>query len=223
MERVKFRKLVCSILHALTEVEYEGLEHLPESGGFIVATNHISQMDTVVLLCNPRRPDITALVGDSYKKYPFFSWIVNSAGAIWIDRKQADFTALKLAGEAIKAGKPLGIAPEGTRSKMVGLLEGKQGTALIALKYNAPIVPVGISGTYRSVYKAFTLQRPRLKARFGPPMYPAVNADETKSQAVARMTEEMMLRIAALLPEDLRGFYRDHPGLPEVIARTTSA
>lgn len=223
MERQQFRKLVCAIVHALTRTEYSGLEHLPEAGGIIVATNHISQMDTAVLLCNPRRPDITALIGDSYRKYPFFNWVVESAGAIWLDRKNADFTAVKLAGEALQAGKALGIAPEGTRSKVVGLLEGKQGTALIALKYNVPIVPVGISGTYKSVYRAFTLRQPRIQVRFGPPLMPAVLPDETKSQAVARLTEDMMLRLAALLPEELRGFYRDHPGLANAIALTEAA
>ena len=108
----------------------------------IIATNHLSLVDTPVLFDNPRRPDITALVTTKYMKYPFVKWFINSGEGIWIDRDTADFGAFRKAVEALKRGWAVGISPEGTRSHDGQLQEGKPGAVLLALRSNVPIVPV---------------------------------------------------------------------------------
>jgi len=131
MKRETLRSILSAVVNRVVDLEYCGTENLPREGGFIVATNHMSQADSLLLFLNPVRDDITALVADKYKKYPFFKWLLDSAGVVWLDRGQADFAAFRLAAGEIKAGKALGIAPEGTRSRTGQLLEGKPGTALL--------------------------------------------------------------------------------------------
>lgn len=98
-------------------VEYIHPEYIPASGGCIIATNHLSRLDIPILFVAPGRMDITALAADKYKHYPIFNWMLNTAKAVWIDRENADFGAMRAAVEYLKRGVALGIAPEGTRQQ----------------------------------------------------------------------------------------------------------
>ncbi len=217
MKRETLQAFFKAVLTKLAKVEYCGTEYLPPEGGLIVATNHVSRMDSLYLLINPARTDITALVADKYKKYPVFNWVLDTAGAIWLDRDKADFTAFRMAAEVLKAGVALGIAPEGTRSQTAQLQEGKPGTVLLGLKSGVPIVPVGIAGTESFFKKLLTLRRPKIILTFGPaftlPPLDRANRDESLKQ----MTDEIMCRIAVLLPPAYWGFYKDHPRLKQLL------
>jgi len=203
-------------MRSITDTEFFGLENIPAEGGVIIALNHLSYIDIPVLFVNPRRSDITALITTKYKTHAFIRWFSETAEGIWIDRDVADFTAIRKASQALAQGKALGISPEGTRSQNHELAEGKQGTALLALKSNVPIVPVGIQGTEFAIDKFKHFKKPHMIARFGQtftlaPIDDAVNRAET----LQCYTEEIMCRIAVLLPEKYRGFYKDHPRLQE--------
>lgn len=213
MKRETLRKIVLFLLHTLSKVEFSGTEHLPVEGPVIVATNHMSRVDTLLLFINPVRTDITALVADKYLKYPLFSTILKIGGVIWLDRSQADFGALRKAREVLKEGVALGIAPEGTRSTTGKLQEGKPGTAMLAATTQTPVVPVGIAGTDTYFRDLLRLRRPRVALRFGPPMTLAPLERSTRDAQLKQYTEDLMLAIAGLLPERHRGFYRDHPRL----------
>ncbi len=216
MDRQKLQKVFDFLIHALTRPEFHGVEHVPPEGGIILATNHMSRMDTLLLFINPARKDVTALVADKYQKYPLFAWILRTGGIIWLDRENADFGALRAAVEVLKKGIALGIAPEGTRSRTGQLLEGKPGTALVALRAGVPIVPTAIAGTENVFPRIFTLQRPRISVTFGKPfVLPPLDRDRREEQ-MKRYTEEIMCRIAALLPEKYHGFYRGHPRIREI-------
>jgi 1-acyl-sn-glycerol-3-phosphate acyltransferase len=203
-------------------VTFNGLEHLPRDGGLIIATNHMSRMDTLHLFINPERTDITALVADKYKKYPIFNWVLDTGKVIWLDRTQADFTAFRVAADVLKSGLPLGIAPEGTRSTTGQLLEGKPGAVLLAQKAGVPIVPVGIAGTETYFKDLLRLRRPKITVTFGPaftlPPIDRSNRDEWLHQ----QADEIMARIAVLLPPKYRGFYKDHPRVAELLAEMQS-
>jgi len=217
MKRETLRNIFIFLIKLLTDTEYIGLENLPTQGGIILATNHLSQIDSPVLLSVPNRTDITALVADKYKPYLFFNFIVTTVGAIWIDRSKADFTAFRLALEQIKAGKALGIAPEGTRSATGKLSQGKPGSILLAIKADVPIVPVAITGTENAFSQLLHFQRPHLRVRFGKAFHlPSIDR-ENRDEQMQRATDEMMCRIAALLPENYRGVYENHPRLKELL------
>ncbi len=208
------------LVRSLMRVEYFGSEHIPPTGGCIIATNHLSRLDIPILFVAPGRMDLTALAADKYKYYPFFRWILNVAKVIWIDRENADFGAVRASVEYLQRGVALGIAPEGTRSRGE-LIEGKAGTALIAEKAGVPIVPVGIAGSESAVRKMLRLQRARVTVRFGPSFkLKAIDRDD-RAGWLQRSTDEIMCRIAALLPPAYRGVYAYHPRLLELVASTS--
>lgn len=216
MKRETLQNLVRFILNRYTQLEFSGTQHIPREGGVILATNHLSQVDTPVLFINPVRPEITALVADKYQKYPFFRWFAVTAGGIWIDREKADFTAFRTAAEVLAQGRALGIAPEGTRSKGQ-LLEGKAGTILLAMKTGVPVIPVAIHGSENTFALWKRLRKPRIMCRFGAPLtFTPLDRAERES-GLERYTTEMMCRIAAMLPNQYRGYYAHHPRLQEIL------
>jgi len=216
MTRQTLQKIINRLIRMFSRPTFLGTEYLPLEGGLIVATNHLSRLDTLLLFINPARGDITALVADKYQNYPLFKWILNTGGIIWLDRENADFGAIRAAVAALKQGAALGIAPEGTRSIGAELLEGKPGTVLVALKAGVPIVPVGITGTENVFRRMFTLQFPKITVKFGPAfILPPLDRDRRDEQMKA-YTDEIMCRIAALLPDRYHGFYKNHPRLNEL-------
>ena len=217
MKKATLSKIVRFLLHTITHSEYVGLENIPKQGGVIFALNHLSQVDTPLLMVQPVRPDITALVTDKYQKFWFMRWFITTAEGIWIDRDRADFGAFRSGIEVLKAGHPLGIAPEGTRSQDIGLLPGKPGTTLIAVKSGAPIVPIAITGTENAFQQLGRLRRPHLTARFGKPFHLPPLDRENRDEAMQRMSDEIMCRIAVMLPESYRGVYKNHPRLLELL------
>ncbi|MDK2982414.1 MAG: 1-acyl-sn-glycerol-3-phosphate acyltransferase [Chloroflexota bacterium] len=209
MKRDNLQRLVRFLIKHLTHTQFFDVENIPTSGGVIIATNHLNYMDTPVLFANPRRPDITALITTKYEKNLFMRWFAQSAQAIWIDRDVADFTAIRKASKVLGEGWALGIAPEGTRSKTAQLQEGKPGTIMLAAKAKVPIVPVGIAGTEHSIKDIFHFKRPKITVRFGPAFtIPEFNPGD-RSAELKHWTDEMMRRIAVLLPEQYRGVYAD--------------
>jgi 1-acyl-sn-glycerol-3-phosphate acyltransferase len=209
MKRNNLQRIVRFLIKKLTKTEFLNLENIPAVGGVIIAINHLNYMDTPVLFANPRRPDITALITTKYKKNLFMKWFTKSAEGIWINRDIADFTAIRNASKVLAEGFALGIAPEGTRSKTAQLQEGKPGTVMLAAKAKVPIVPVGITGTENSIKKILSFRKPRIVVRFGeaftiPDFIPGERSDDLKY-----WTDELMKRIAALLPEQYRGVYAE--------------
>ena len=218
MKRETLRKLVNIVFHAIAKLEFVGGENIPAHGGIILATNHMSRLDIPLLFLNPPRSDITALVTDKYQSYPFFKWFTETAEGIWIDRTKADFAAFRLAAEVIQAGKALGIAPEGTRSDTASLLEAKEGTALLAIRTNTPVVPVAIAGSENAVSQFKRLRRPHIVTHFGAPIPPPVLTRENREAALQRYTDEIMCQMAAMLPPSYHGFYAGHPRLKEILS-----
>jgi 1-acyl-sn-glycerol-3-phosphate acyltransferase len=195
-------------------------ENIPEEGSILLTTNHLSRLDTPLLLSITDRNDLVAIVAKKYQQKPLFRWILGKIGKmIWMDRENTDFSAVRQALVYMREGDIVGIAPEGTRSRdSKGLLEGKQGAALLAGRAAVPIVPVGIIGSEHINADFLKLQRPSVTINVGE-AYTLPEFDRENRQAwLARYTDEIMCRIAALLPPEYRGFYADHPRLKELLA-----
>ena len=109
----------------------------------------------------------------------------------------------------------LGIAPEGTRSHIGGLIRAKTAAAYLADKAGVPVIPVAISGTERAVWRALCLLRPRITIQFGEPLNLPPIGREEREATLQSNTDEIMCRIAAMLPEKYRGVYAGHPRLKE--------
>jgi len=218
MKSHRLRSIVGWLIKKLTHTTFKGVENIPPSGGILVACNHMSRMDIAVLFLTPNRPDMTALVTTKYLKYPLLRWFIVTANGIWLDRDTADFSAFRKAVDALKEGKAIGIAPEGTRSVTAQLIEGKPGTALLALRTGVPIVPVAITGTEDSVHQLRSFKRPYITVEYGKPIYPPALDRSNREGQLDQLTTEVMCQIAAMLPEKYHGFYRCHPRLLQILA-----
>jgi 1-acyl-sn-glycerol-3-phosphate acyltransferase len=159
------------------------------------------------------------MVAEKYQKYWFWRWMMRQLDALWLDRHNPDFRALREVQKRLKAGQIAAIAPEGTRSATAQLQPGKPGVAYLAAKTGVPIIPMSIVGTEdNEVYRRLRRFRRldiaiRVGEPFTLPMMPRQNRDEFLQQN----TDEMMCRIAALLPPKYRGVYADHPRLQELL------
>ncbi|MEO6124714.1 MAG: lysophospholipid acyltransferase family protein [Ilumatobacteraceae bacterium] len=170
------RGTIRPLYRVCTPVRVEGLENLPRTGPVIVAANHISFYDTVVLMLATHRQ--VSFIGkaeylDSWKTRRLFP----ALGLIPIDRQQAKkaMSALDVAAGVLNNGHMLGIYPEGTRSRDGLLHRGHTGVAQLAMMTGAPVVPVGIVGTDRIQPIGARAPRPfrRGIVRFGTPIDPA--------------------------------------------------
>ena len=103
-------------MRIITDIEVHDLEKLPK-GNFIAAANHLGRLDTATLLCIIDREDIIMPVAEKYRNHPLFGAIGRAVNAIWLNRFEADYPALREILARMQKGGLLAIAPEGTRSK----------------------------------------------------------------------------------------------------------
>ncbi|GAB4421402.1 MAG: lysophospholipid acyltransferase family protein [Anaerolineae bacterium] len=193
--------------HTVADVERIGFENFPATGPCILAANHISNMDVIYVgLHAPRHPHFMAKV-ELYKN-PIFAWTIRLCGSFPVHRGENDAWALRQAGRVLEAGQILCMFPEGTRSKgKAQLRRGKVGAVKLALDYQAPIVPVAISGTEKFGFKGWKGNKIRMEA--GPPLDVVALAGSTAydGDTLRNLTGVLMQRIAAMLPPTYRGVY----------------
>ena len=211
------------LVRTLTKFKVIHPENLPKTGGALITTNHLSRLDTPLLLAITDRTDLVGIIAKSYLEKPIIKWILQKAGRmVWMDRSTTDFAAIRDALTLLREGAIVGIAPEGTRShEAKGLLPGKAGAALMADRAGVPLVPVAIKGSDKIYQGWMKLRRPPVTITVGEPYHlPEVNFGDRQAW-LTQSTDEIMCRIAALLPPQYRGYYRDHPRLKELLQEST--
>ncbi len=191
------------------KLHIEGWQNIPADGPVVMMGNHISVLDPVVMIsCHPDR-DVVPLAKIEAFSQPILRYFVSHWGAIPVNRGEADLRALKSAIEHVRQGYIVMLYAEGHRSK-TGLLEGQEGSAYIAIKTDAAVVPVAIWGSreFPTVWwKQF--RRAHVYLRFGRPFKFRHEGGRLPREDFRPMTDEAMYRIAELLPEELRGVYSD--------------
>jgi 1-acyl-sn-glycerol-3-phosphate acyltransferase len=213
-----FRATFTFMFWALSKPAYYGRENIPATGPFLQVTNHLSYADPPLIFLGLQRTHMVVLAADKYKSNPFFRWVIETAGGVWLNRGAGDRGALKAALEILKGPNILGMAPEGTRSKVTHALQpGKSGAAFIASKAGVPIVPIGLTGTDKVFGKAKRLHRTPITFTAGKPFtLPSLDGRPNKAEALDEYTHEIMCRIAALLPESYQGVYKGDPRIEEI-------
>jgi len=143
-----FKRLFSPILHFFYRIRVEGLEHVPATGGAILASNHVSFSDSIFLPLVLRRR-ITFVAKAEYFEDPKTAWFFRSMGQIPIKRDggSASQRALDAAREVLDGGGLFGIYPEGTRSPDGRLYKGHTGVARLAVQCRAPVLAVAMIGT----------------------------------------------------------------------------
>ena len=215
MVRFLNRILVKSIL----DIKFYNMDTAPRQGALIVAGNHLGVLDAMIVFSVIDKRDYIVMVAEYHKNYAFRRWLAKIVGAIFVDRYQADFAALREVMKRLNQGGILIISPEGTRSKTGGLLPGQPGTAYLASKTGVPVLPVSIVGSEDRLILANLkrLRRPPVKVVFGEAISLAPVSREGREEALQGYTDEIMCQIAALLPEEYRGVYADHPRLMQLL------
>ena len=211
------RSTVRFFMSLITDIEVHGIEKLP-NGNVIAAANHLGRLDTAALLCIIDREDIIMPVAEKYKNHPLFGAIGRAVNAIWLNRFEADYAALRKILERMKQGGMLVIAPEGTRSKTEALQEAKLGVAFLAGKSGYPVLPVAVTGTEdRAILENLKrFKKSKIIVRAGELFHIEIPNGKGREEAMRQATDEIMCQIGALLPERYRGVYSDHPRLKEL-------
>jgi 1-acyl-sn-glycerol-3-phosphate acyltransferase len=184
-------------------IRVEGRAHLPKTGPVILASNHLSFIDSVVIrLAAPRR--VMFLTKEEYflqsgLRGRILRWFFTAVGSVPVARgsHRAAQAALDTAREVLAGGNVFGIYPEGTRSLDGKLYRGRTGVAWLALTTGAPVVPVALEGTERLQPVGKRLPRPhRVTVRFGQPL--TFTGDPKSPRTRRAVTDEVMLAIGEL-------------------------
>lgn len=183
------RGLCLQLLRLFWRLDVRGEEHVPDAGAVIVAANHVSYFDPVVLGVGIRRP-VTYLAKKELFALPLLGPLIAWLGAYPLDRQAGGVAAVRAALRALKDGRCVGIFPEGTRNRQ-GDAEEKGGAALLAALSGAPVVPAAILGTRDP--RRFE----RIRVVYGEPLT-VTRARKADGDDLEKWTAEIMRRIRAL-------------------------
>ncbi|MGH3369344.1 MAG: lysophospholipid acyltransferase family protein [Nocardioidaceae bacterium] len=216
-------KLVKVVLATLFRLVYRptvtGLEHIPRRGPLILASNHLSFVDSMVIpMVVPRR--VAFLAKSDYftgtgVKGTLSRWWFTGFGMVPVDRDdtRSAQASLDAALEVLSSGGAFGIYPEGTRSRDGLLYRGRTGVAWLAMTSGAPVVPVALSGTEKLQPVGSRMPRiAKVAVHFGEPIdftgrFDAVPAGRARREA----TDEIMAAIHAMSGQELAGRYNERP------------
>lgn len=131
----------------LFDLKVYGLEHIPPRGGAILAANHQSYLDPVLLGVRLRRP-LSYMAKSELFGNPFFAWLIRSLHAFPVRQASADVSAMKESIRRVQEGHLLNIYPEGTRSETGELQPILSGVALVVRRAGVPVIPAVVEGAF---------------------------------------------------------------------------
>lgn len=187
----------------------EELNKVPMRGPLIAIANHTGQIEVPLIFAHLQPRPTTGWAKVEAWDNKFLNWVFSVWGLIPVRRGEADMKALKDALKALEEGKILGIAPEGTRNKTGRLIRAMPGTAMVALKSGAPIIPIAHWGGEVYLKNLKRLKRTDFHIRVGKPFTINTEGIKVSGEVRQQIADEMMYRLAHLLPEEYRGEYSD--------------
>lgn len=196
----------------LGPLRYTGLDHVPRHGAFVLVANHQSNLDPLII--GSTAGDLAGrlvhfMAKEELRHWPVIGWLASQAGVYFVRRGERDRAAQRLSLDLLARGEPIGVFPEGTRSKTGVLQAGRDGAALLAIRAGVPLLPVSITGSGRLFPNGSRLpHRNHVIVRIGPSFtvthQPDGRIDRTELSAT---TDRIMREIADLLPAGQRGPY----------------
>jgi 1-acyl-sn-glycerol-3-phosphate acyltransferase len=193
------------LIPCFLRVDVRGIENTPRTGRLIAATNHTSFIDPI-LSSALLREDVLPIAKVELFGFPFgfvFYWY----GAFPIRRGEGDLAAMKRALSVLRDEHVMLISPEGTRTKSGTLESAREGTALLAIKSGAPVLPVAIWGGKLFWRNLSRLRRTYIGMRIGEPLVVVGPKGKPTRDDLRAITDEIMLYIAQMLPAEYRGVY----------------
>lgn len=214
-------RVVAPILRMIFRPQVEGVENVPTSGPLIVASNHLSFIDSFIIpLVLPRK--VTYLAKADYFERPglkgrFFRWFMTNLGHVPIQRgaQRAAMGALEQGVEILSSGVAFAIYPEGTRSPDGRLYRGRTGTGWLVLASGAKVLPVGLQRTdkIQPIGSSWPRFGARPLVRIGAPIDFSRYEGEPAAKARRAITDEIIETIQKLSGQDYAGVYNSRAGL----------
>lgn len=146
------KSVVYGVFKPLYRVEASGKENIPDNGGVLLCSNHINNLDPILVGMMVPRP-VYFMAKEELFKVPVLGKLVPHLNAFPVKRGMSDREALRKGLAILKEGKVLGLFPEGTRSKTGELGKGLAGAGFFALRTDVQIVPCAIIGPYKPFNK----------------------------------------------------------------------
>lgn len=190
----------------LCRIDAPDLDKLPMKGPLIAIANHTGQIEVAVLFGHLQPRPLTGWAKVESWDNVFLRWLFDLWGMIPVRRGEGDTSALRKAVHALKRGYIFGIAPEGTRNKTGRLKRAHPGAAMLAIYSGAPIVPVAHWGGEIFLKNLARFKRTDFHLRVGEPFCLRNGLKMTRENR-QQIADEMMYRLAELLPPEYRGEY----------------
>ena len=186
------------LFKALMRLDVDGLQHVPATGGFVLASNHVTNWDVFPMQLALPRTIFFMGKAELFRLRPLGA-LFRDFGAFPVYRGEKDDWAFRHAVKVLKAGQVLGMFPEGHRSRGGGLGPAKTGSARLALEAHCPILPMALTGTDH--FLSALPRRRHVRVLF----LPLIHAQ--RGDTPEGLTDRLMYALAAALPEHMRGVY----------------
>jgi 1-acyl-sn-glycerol-3-phosphate acyltransferase len=193
-------------LPLIARLRPEGVENVPASGPVMLAPNHLAWAD-IPLVAYPMKRRVHYMAKIELFEQPVLGGYIRRLGAFPVRRGEGDRESLRVAERLLAEGNLVAVFPEGHRSDNHALIHALPGVALIAMRANAPVVPVAIWGSEGCFHGKYGPWAPTVHVRYGEPMTLGELGKKRTGDDLKRATDEIMLRIAAMLPEQYHGVY----------------
>ena len=193
----------------MCRIDAPNIDKIPKQGPLIVYSNHTGQIEVPLMFAHFQPRPMTGFAKIETWDNWFLHWVFDVWGGIPLRRGEADMEAMRKALEGLEQGKIFVIAPEGTRNKTGVLIKAHPGIVTLALRSGASLLPVAHWGGESFLSNLKRLKRTDFHIRVGEPFKLDPDGEHVTKEVRQHMVDEMMYRIAALLPEFYRGVYAD--------------
>jgi 1-acyl-sn-glycerol-3-phosphate acyltransferase len=193
----------------MCRVDKSELHKVPRNGPLIAYSNHTGSVEVPILFTELLPRPVTGIAKIETWDGWFLRFVFNQWNVIPIHRGEADMAAMRKSLDALEKGFILGIAPEGTRNKTGAMIKAQPGIVTLALHSKAPLLPMGNWGGESFLRNLKSLKRTDFAIRIGEPFRVNPRGERMTGELRQKIADEMMYKVAALLPERYRGVYSD--------------
>lgn len=191
------------------KTDKEALRKIPREGPLILVGNHINFLEAPVVFPILDNPNVKGIAKIETWDNPLFNFLFNLWGFFPIERGLVDQEAFKKSFKVLADGEILAVSPEGTRSGDGKLLKAKPGIVALASRSKAPMLPVAFYGYENFWQNLKQLRRTEFHVVVGEPFVLNTNGSGLSKDMRETATDEIMFKIAELLPEKYHGYYQN--------------
>jgi 1-acyl-sn-glycerol-3-phosphate acyltransferase len=196
-------------LEVMCRVDKSELYKVPQKGPVIAYSNHTGSVEVPLIFTELLPRPVTGIAKVETWDGWFLRFIFNQWNIIPIHRGEADMVAMRKSLEALEQGYILGIAPEGTRNKTGAMIKAQPGIVTLAMHSGATMLPLGNWGGENFLRNLKSFKRTDFKIRVGQPFKINTHGQRVNGELRQKITDEMMYKVAELLPPPYRGVYGD--------------